>query len=478
MTHQSLLVMVGDDRLHISRVDGSTVHVKAARLSDKASAQEIAEVVDAHLGGAGNLDTSQDYSDEQQQPSKRTGSGTCVLGVPSSWCLCGTVTVPELTPRQQRTAMLYALEEKLPVPAEDVVADFVVAGDKALGIAVEIDRLRGLVNALEDQGIAVDAICPTALLALQHLYENNGSDASTIAWRDPDGLNLFEFDAEGRLEHWRWFANSGDAFDSLAELSDAEKKFITQNQDGAASAELIQTTDLLEAASLMADQIHTGKADPFLNLRRDALDASDRMRRVRAHLLAAMTAAAVLLLSILVTCWWRAHQYQQAQHGYESTVTALYHDTFGNQPRPTSVKRRFDTRLRELRGLRGEQVDDASELQTTSALWLLSDMLERLPTDRRLCLLDISIEQDRLTLTGQVRNHSDADLIASALRQDGRFEVEPPSTSNLKDGGVSFTLGCTASEQTPPTPTKPVTIPEIAGATAQGRVVVERGVTR
>src|SRR4051812_7997769 len=65
-----------------------------------------------------------------------------LLAVPSAWCLAARISLDGL-PRGDRRAMTFRLEEKLPVAAEDVVADFIIDRDgrRALGVAVRIDRL-------------------------------------------------------------------------------------------------------------------------------------------------------------------------------------------------------------------------------------------------------------------------------------------------------------------------------------------------
>src|SRR5947209_18703807 len=48
-----------------------------------------------------------------------------VLGVPSGACLCAPILSDDLPSKDRRRAMLYRLEEKIPLPAEEVVADFI-----------------------------------------------------------------------------------------------------------------------------------------------------------------------------------------------------------------------------------------------------------------------------------------------------------------------------------------------------------------
>ena len=57
----------------------------------------------------------------------------------------------------------------------------------------------------------------------------------------------------------------------------------------------------------------------------------------------------------------------------------------------------------------------------------------------RFRLPEIRIEQDRVTLGGEVRSNADADKIATALRTHG-FTVNPPRTQRLADKGFGVRL--------------------------------------
>src|SRR5947208_16541755 len=56
-----------------------------------------------------------------------------MLALASADCLAATIDVAGL-PRSDRKAMLYRLEEKLPVAAESVVADFAVADNHEMAV--------------------------------------------------------------------------------------------------------------------------------------------------------------------------------------------------------------------------------------------------------------------------------------------------------------------------------------------------------
>ena len=88
------------------------------------------------------------------------------LAIPSTWCMAAKVSLADL-PRHDTQALLYRLEEQLPLPAESLVADFVLSVDNALGVCARVEEIRPWVLALEPLGIAVQSIAPAAFLAAQ-----------------------------------------------------------------------------------------------------------------------------------------------------------------------------------------------------------------------------------------------------------------------------------------------------------------------
>ncbi len=95
-----------------------------------------------------------------------------ILAIPSSMCLCALTLINGLPAKHRHRAMVYRLEDRLPIAAEEVVADFIAAGpsdEQTLGVCSRRASLAPLVEALEASGLAVAAICPASLLALQFL---------------------------------------------------------------------------------------------------------------------------------------------------------------------------------------------------------------------------------------------------------------------------------------------------------------------
>ena len=128
-----------------------------------------------------------------------------LLALPSRDCLCASIKTLDLPARQRREAMLYRFEEKLPVSAEEIAADFVAGDANALGVAVEKRLLDPLIAAIEAAGMRVAGAFPASLLALQHWVEMEGavsSPAEMVLWSDgASNAELFLL-REGRPAAW------------------------------------------------------------------------------------------------------------------------------------------------------------------------------------------------------------------------------------------------------------------------------------
>jgi type II secretory pathway component PulL len=94
------------------------------------------------------------------------GAGV-VLGLPSSMIYAAQIDCTALPRTQRRLAMLFRLEEKLPLDIERLTAEFLPpASGRTLGVAVETKRLGPILDALTAAGAEPLVACPTALLAL------------------------------------------------------------------------------------------------------------------------------------------------------------------------------------------------------------------------------------------------------------------------------------------------------------------------
>lgn len=82
------------------------------------------------------------------------------LGLPSAKTLLAGIECGNLPRKDRRTAMLYRLEEQLPLDVESLTVDFLPqAGGRALGIAVETSYVQGILRRLAEAGIEPHSAC-------------------------------------------------------------------------------------------------------------------------------------------------------------------------------------------------------------------------------------------------------------------------------------------------------------------------------
>ena len=110
-----------------------------------------------------------------------------MLTVPSEWCLAATIAIADLPEKKRRETMLYRFEEKLPLTVEELAVDFSTVEDRALGVAVEAQRLSELVGELESRGVVIEWVVPRALLAFSELPFGEESP-EVVVWQEEEGI--------------------------------------------------------------------------------------------------------------------------------------------------------------------------------------------------------------------------------------------------------------------------------------------------
>lgn len=383
-----------------------------------------------------------------------------MLAIPSRWCLCAPILTSGLPPKHSRTALAYRFEEKLPLPAEEVVADYVAADageETILAVGVQKEVLAPLVEGLERAGVPVERICPASLLAGQYvltkadapdalLYPGQSAgEIELLILRNglPIGWHLLPATPHDLLLHLGFELRQKPAILAAIDLSPALRDAL-KTVDGLTVTQ-IQAPDLSTAAALGSTPVLAGKMSPWVDLRRDALAARDPLRQVRTPLTAAVAAVVLFLLCASAAMIWRASRYDGMTDHYADAQQAVFRKVFPTGPVPADVRSRLESEERSLRGLSG---DSAAPPPDQNGLLTLRDILTRLPAEStlRYRVLELRLDRQRFTLDGQAASHGDADRIAAALRKDKSLVVEPPRTEQLPGTGdaagkgVSFTI--------------------------------------
>src|SRR5262245_40686973 len=162
-------------------------------------------VVPASDTGGGWADRMREYLSSHGY----AGEGI-LLGLDSWECLARATSLEDASLARDRQALAYAWEVWFPLVAEELVMDFAISGQEVLGVAVRIASVNTLVQSLEDRGVAVQSIVPTALLALQSVcpwHRATGTQSVTkstevVLWRNLDEIELFVV-KDGRPADWR-----------------------------------------------------------------------------------------------------------------------------------------------------------------------------------------------------------------------------------------------------------------------------------
>lgn len=424
------------------------------------------------------------YLAERCNQPAHADTARLVIGLPASWCLCATVSeegLPKTSTAQHREALNYRLEAQLPITAESCAIDYTGNGPERLGVAVEAGRLLSLVHDLEDLGHTIEAIVPSALLAAQNWLDaanpNESNESVSLVWLEKGGsidpgLTQVVHISSDSPPRWRIIDNQTDGQQALRQQLEIDEAIAsTSNRcwhttPEAASClvgaldetlELEELTDALEAEITQA-RMFLSNQQPWVNLTCGPLAARHHWRRLKVPTAVFIAALMMLLLSVLSVLWLRADAYDRIAEEYDNQSAEVFSQAMPGQAVPTSPTRRLQARLQQLRGETG--LAGIGQMQATSGdsessggggtLLLLHDLLDALPSDQRYAITDLRIEDGQFRMTGYARTHSEADQIAKTLRGSALFTVEPPSTDNLKEGGVRFALQATHTTTPPP----------------------------
>lgn len=397
-----------------------------------------------------------------------------VLALPSDACLCAPVATADLPARHRGQAMLYRLEERLPVSAEDVVAGFIPAGPaSALGVCVRRQPFQSLLATLRAAGVNVRAACPRALLALQISLDERAKTATNagqpagdaggpemILWADGPNVEAIMIGADGTPRSWSVTPHDADDVALLVGMQSLVGGMSPASQlrrilaFGLAPAVLARVRqafvsgECVESPAISTRALATTAAKavlarrllPWVDLMQAADAAGSASRRALAQARGPLSwlaaSAAILAVSLLVALFWRAARYDRLATTYEARQRDVFRRAFPGQSVPRDVRSRLASEEQRLRGSAG-----TPRAAPADALLVLRDVIAGLPAGVRLTVSELRLDAagGRFTLLGETRTRGDAQAIADALR--GGFEVEPPRTE-FRPGAnaVGFTI--------------------------------------
>jgi hypothetical protein len=380
------------------------------------------------------------------------GRGGVVVALPSRLCLPASMTVDGAR-RPDREMLTFAMEDRLPIAAEDVVADFVsLEATDYLGIAVAAEPLRVICDVLRCHDVTIEHVCPAAILALQWLlHEHPAEPRDIVLWARDEHADLFR--CEGGLPRaWRRVRMHRDALRAAVR---AEMMAISDNTAPTIEALGREDSDwsefppenarfssracpMDEAALRGAAAVLRGTVDPWFDLTRANCLEADRLRLLRRPLRFAATAAAGLLLVTIAALWWRAGRYELLTRRLESVQTRVFSALYPGQAPPLDVVGRLRAEVRKARALGGPRGADVAAEPDAKQLLCLA--LAALPSDVRFRVDELRVEDGKLYVQGRSRSHGDAETLASALRGGGGFAIEATRSEQRGGSEVEFLI--------------------------------------
>ncbi|HSZ55756.1 MAG TPA: GspL/Epsl periplasmic domain-containing protein [Tepidisphaeraceae bacterium] len=398
-------------------------------IPDHASPDQIAAVVASALSTAGHA------------------GETILLAIPSSWCLAASIAISDL-PRHDRQAMLYRLEEKLPLAAEGIVADFIRHQGNALGVCAKISVLAPLIEALEARQIPVQSVTAAALLAAQALESPNDSPRVLLCGQADGQIDLIALDGATPVSWESARPEAGDiqlhlemlgmtlAAKPAIEALQLDPPVIAglENSLGESIRVLPGRSDSMAVEA--AEQILSGRQRPWIELRRGTLAIRDSLRLHRRPLNAALAGTLILLLCVAGSLLYRAHRYTEQAALAERQQIQAFREQFPGWEVPPNVRVIVESEHRKAALAAGGAAPVHAE---RSALQTLTDILNRLPASERISINRMSFGESSFELEGQVRSNEQLDGIASAARQAG-MDVETPDARKNADGFWNFII--------------------------------------
>jgi type II secretory pathway component PulL len=375
-----------------------------------------------------------------------------VLALESNWCLATTLTVNKSQELRNRQTLLYRFEELIPWSIEDCVCDYKTSGAKALMVAAPCNPLAEFLSRLEQRGANIQSIIPIALLAaISHIRRGDWPREHTIALHEGNTIDLVSFDTRQPVS-WSWFSCTSDTLSAeLAHSALATGSKISLMRYGLNDSALTKLkrsgmVDVLKTgaeaparstlALTAAEKVLSGQWDAPVDLKQGAFGRSRGNRALRRFSFALQSALALLLLATALVLFHRGHIAGRQSDLLTAQQTEEFKKLFPNMKVPTGIRSRLESELAKLKGLQG---DESSLPSIEPAATLLHRTLSALPTDRRFRLHEVRIEEGRLYIDGEVRDHSDAEAIALQLRAQG-FDVPPSRTQRLDDRRVSLRI--------------------------------------
>jgi hypothetical protein len=359
-----------------------------------------------------------------------------------------------------RQAMLYELEEYVPIPAEQFTADFLQHDLYRFAGIIDNQKFLPLLDELATDQILVQDIVPHSIIVAQYLTQeskNSEGGIRSLIWIFDEEffgnrIEFFLLTADGVPISWQLIDKTPDALRRAltAEIQGRdidiyidyfhlpeELQSVFETIPRIKLTKNIETENILQQAIVrQSAAILARKQKAWWNFCRDqlAMRGTDRVlgKSIRTLLWGSVAFSAALCLVFFV----RGFQYSRFESQFRQEQEQAFRQALPEQKIQTGFRNRLES---EYKKMSAQRENTADLPQRESALIPLLKVLQSLPPKVRYRFPEIRIEQNDIRLDGQLQVHGDAEVIATAL-ENGGFAVEPPGTQQTGSSGVSVRL--------------------------------------
>lgn len=377
-----------------------------------------------------------------------------VLAVDSTECFVLPSSQLDLSQFKNAETLSIALEEHLPLDAEEMLIGAVRSKSKeSITIVSYRAPLVSEVERLETDQLWIACVSCTALLAAQELSLDSSVPASfDCLWRNRlAGWDLIRI-RNGLPIDWQWLAESELLARCDCELRTKElpiveipiAKTIPLFVQGTVSEELIGSfrmsretvffdaqAEQEEFAGLMATRIVRGSATPWVNFAGRRLPTLEPWAPVRVPLLVLMGILCAALVIFQCVLLWKSSELSASATASDDQQIAAFRKMYPGQKIPADVVGLLRS---EYRRLQTSQEEMNKEPPVYSALPVMSKFLNSLPDEAEFRVDHVKAQSNQIvSAEGATRTLGDYKALLSSVREAG-FEFMQPSVGNMVDG--------------------------------------------
>lgn len=372
----------------------------------------------------------------------------CVLALDASECFFADIELPDSIDANDRGAVTFELERHIPLDAEAMVSDHWSnpTSGRIAAVAVQSDRQREVIDALEAVGVEVVSIIPMAFLATRSAYRlfAQQSKLESAAF----GLMLFHGDSidaltmeAGRVSQWRQFFDSDDELRRHQSVtsdkvdSSGPVFIVGREQLSFPIQNPVHRSDttFYELAAEGANLALRGRWGRWPDLRRGNLAPKDPLFAVAGPLRILALAAVACLLVISAAAWFRGAKLADESQRIRQQQRAAFTTAYPDRRVPVMLMRTIRSEHNKALGSRGRGDTIKLPIPATTVLRQLYRGIEHAQRvgGARLRLIDITVVDGECSLTVRATEAVEIGVVAKSLETVG-FQVAPPASEQIE----------------------------------------------